>query len=112
MAVVGLVYLAVIVLDIVSMWMVFQKAGQPGWEAIIPVYNIYLLVKIAGRPGWWWVLLLIPLVNLVIGIMVSIGVARHFDRSDVFGVGLFFLGFIFYPILAFSHSDYHLAALA
>ena len=112
MAVVGVVYLAVFVFYIVSMWMVYQKAGQPGWGAIIPIYNIYILVKIAGRPGWWLVLFLIPLVNIVIGIMVSIGVARHFDRSDGFGVGLFFLGFIFYPILAFGHSDYHLAAMA
>lgn len=30
------IYLAVIVLIIVSMWKIFTKAGKPGWAAIIP----------------------------------------------------------------------------
>ncbi len=105
-------YLAVIVLYIVSLWMVFQKAGQPGWGAIIPIYNIYLLVKISGRPGWWFILLLIPVVNIVIDVIISIDIARNFGKSDGFGIGLFLVGFVFYPILAFGDASYHPAASA
>ena len=36
----------------VALWFVFKKAGEPGWAAIIPVYNILIAVKIAGKP-WW-----------------------------------------------------------
>ena len=48
-----------------AMWKVFEKAGQPGWAAIIPIYNFYIMTKIAGKPGYWTLLCLIPLVNIV-----------------------------------------------
>ena len=47
--IVGIIYLAVIVFLIASMWKVFTKAGQPGWAAIVPIYNIYVLTQIAGE---------------------------------------------------------------
>ena len=49
--VVWICYFAVIILLIASMWKVFSKAGQPGWAAIIPIYNLYIMCKVAGRPG-------------------------------------------------------------
>jgi len=93
---------------IVSMWRVFEKAERPGWGIFIPIYNIYLLLLIAGRPGWWIILYFIPLVNFVIGIIVAIDIAKNFGKEAIFGVGLFFFGFIFYPILAFGSANYQL----
>ena len=98
--------LAIIVLMVVSMWKVFVKAGKPGWGSIIPIYNWILLLEIAGKPMWWFILLFIPLVNLVILILVSIEVAKRFGKSDGFGVGLALLGIIFFPILAFGDAQY------
>ena len=98
--------LAIVVLIIAGIWKVFSKAGQPGWAAIIPIYNAYILLKIAGKPGWWLLLLFIPLVNLVIGILVAIEVAKAFGKGTGFGLGLVFLGFIFYPILGFGSATY------
>jgi hypothetical protein len=48
------------------MWKVFTKAGQPGWAAIIPIYNIYIMTKIAGKPGIWvlWIFI-VPVVNII-----------------------------------------------
>ena len=94
---------------IVSLWKVFEKAGQPGWAIFIPIYNLYLLLLIAGRPGWWIILYFIPLVNIVIGIIVDIDIAKNFGKEAIFGVGLFFFGFIFYPILAFGSAQYQAA---
>jgi hypothetical protein len=102
----SLLPLAVVVLFIASMWKVFAKAGQPGWAAIVPIYNVYIMLKIAGRPGWWLLLFLLPLVNLIIGIIVAIDIAKAFGRGTGFGVGLALLGFIFYPILAFGDDRY------
>lgn len=45
-------YLAVVILMIASAWKIFTKAGQPGWAAIIPIYNIIKLLEIIGRPVW------------------------------------------------------------
>ena len=101
-----LVWLLITVLLIVSLWKVFTKAGQPGWAAIIPIYNFWILLKIAGKPGWWIVLLFIPLVNFVVIFMIAIAIARSFGKGVGFGIGLVFLSFIFYPILAFTDATY------
>ncbi len=101
-----LIVLAFALFMIVSYWKVFEKAGQPGWGVLIPIYNILLLLKIAGKPGWWILLYLIPLVNIVISILVSIEIAKNFGKDAAFGIGLAFLGIIFYPILAFGSAQY------
>ena len=98
--------LAILVLVVAGFWRVFVKAGHPGWAAIIPIYNLYVLLKIAGRPGWWLLLFIIPVVNFVIGIIVAIDVAKSFGKGTGFGVGLAFLGPIFYPILGFGDATY------
>ena len=101
-----LVWLAIVVLIIAAMWKVFTKAGQPGWVVLIPIVNLYFLLKVAGRPGWWLLLFLIPFVNFIIAIVVAIDVANKFGKGTLFGLGLAFLGFIFYPILAFGDARY------
>ena len=101
-----IVYFAVLLLAIISMWKIFTKAGEPGWAAIVPIYNFIVLLKIAGKPAWWIVLLLIPFVNIVIAAILSIALAHNFGKSTGFGIGLFLLGFIFGPILAFGDARY------
>ncbi len=99
-------WLLFIVVTIIGMWKVFEKAGQPGWGCIIPIYNAYLAVTIAGKPWWWLLLFFIPFVNIVIAILVAMGVAQNFGKSGAFAVGLIFLPFIFYPILGFGDATY------
>jgi len=98
--------LAIAVLEIAAVWMIFSKAGRPGWGAIIPFYNIYLMCKVSGRPGWWLILFFIPLVNIVVALIVMIDLAKAFGKGTGFGVGMFFLNFIFYPILGFGSATY------
>ena len=100
------VALAVIIVMIASMRKVFEKAGQPGWAAIVPIYNLVVLLKIIGKPVGWIILFAIPLVNFVIAIMITIGLAKSFGKSTGFGLGLLFLGLIFYPILGFGSAQY------
>lgn len=88
------------------MWKAFEKAGKPGWGAIIPIYNLILMLEIAGKPLWWIILYLIPIVNIVIGILVSIEIAQKFGKDSGFGIGLALLGFIFWPILGFGDATY------
>ena len=94
------------VLIVVALWKVYEKAGKPGWAALIPFYNAYVLIRIAGRPGWWLLLYFVPLANIVIAIIVAIDVAKAFGKGTGFGVGLAFLAFIFYPILGFGDATY------
>lgn len=101
-----LVYLAVVVLVIAGFWKTFEKAGQPGWAAIVPIYNVWVLVQIAGRPPLWFLLFLVPIVSIIAAIVVSIDVAKNFGKSEAFGIGLALLSPIFYPILGFGDAQY------
>ena len=101
-----LVILAVVVFYIACIWKIFTKAGQPGWAAIIPIYNIIVYLQVCQRPVWWIILYIIPFVNIVIAIILLFDLAKVFGRSGAFAVGLWFLGVIFLPILAFGDSRY------
>ena len=102
----GFLMLIVAVAVIAGVWKVFTKAGQPGWAAIIPIYNAYVLLKIAQKPGWWRILLFIPIVNIVVGILALAALARNFGKGAGFVVGLIILPIIFYPILGFGDAKY------
>src|SRR5437588_10052414 len=101
-----IVGLLIALLLIVAMWKVFTKAGQPGWDSIIPIYNLYIWCKIVGRPGWWILLMLIPFVNIIVGIILCIDMAKSFGKGAGFGIGLALLGVIFIPILGFGSAQY------
>lgn len=98
-------------IGIVALWRVFQKASQPGWAAIIPLYNVYIILKIAGRPGWWLILYLIPFVNALVHIVVSIDLAKTFGKSSAFGFfGLWLFSLIGFLVLGFGDAKYQGAA--
>lgn len=69
------------ILVIIGMWMIFTKAGEAGWKAIIPLYNTYLLTKIAMGNGWLFLLLLIPVVNVIFAIYLMYKLALAFGRG-------------------------------
>jgi Family of unknown function (DUF5684) len=98
--------LGILAVSIVGTWKMFAKAGEPGWACLIPIYNVIVLLRIAGRPLWWILLYLIPLVNLVVAIVVMVDLARCFGKGAGFGLGLMFLGFIFFPILGLGEAQY------
>jgi hypothetical protein len=102
-----MVILAMVAVVVIGGWKVFVKAGQPGWAILVPIYNAYILLQIAGRPGWWLLLYLIPLVNIVVGVIVAMDVAKSFGQSAAFGIVLLFLlSGIGYLILGFGSARY------
>lgn len=106
LGIIGLFYVAILVFYIYCMWKIYVKAGQPGWAAIIPIYNYVVLLQIVGKPVWWIFLMFIPLVNIVIGIIVISELSKAFGKGAGFTLGLIFLGFIFIPILALGDAQY------
>jgi hypothetical protein len=100
------IYLIVIVIMIIAMWKVFEKAGQPGWAAIIPIYNLYVMTKIAGKPGWWIIMFFLPFVNFIFLIWLYNMISKSFGKDEGFTVGLVLLGIVFWPILGFGPANY------
>ena len=101
-----LIALAVGILMIIAQWRIFSKAGEPGWASLIPIYNLYVLYKITWGSGIRFLLLLIPLYNIILAIQTNIRLARAFGKDDGFAVGLIFLPGIFMLILGFGGAQY------
>lgn len=101
--VMGVLFLLVFVV----MWKVFTKAGRPGWEALVPIYNTWILVtEICKKEPLWFVLSLVPFVNIVAAWVICQELAKKFGKTETFGIGLFFLTPIFMAILAFGDAQY------
>ena len=100
------IYLAILVLIIISLWKIFTKAGKPGWAAIIPIYNIIVLLEIVNKPLWWIILLIIPFVNIIFAIIIVHRLSRSFGQGAGFTVLLLLVGIVGYPLLAFGDYKY------
>ena len=98
--------LAIVVFIYAALWKVFVKAGRPGWEAIIPIYNAYIMTKIAGKPGWWVLMFFLPVVNVIFAIWLYNMISKSFGKDEAFTVGLILLGIVFWPILGFGSAKY------
>ncbi|HEV7454074.1 MAG TPA: DUF5684 domain-containing protein [Candidatus Saccharimonadales bacterium] len=106
-----IILIAIYVLAAISLWRIFKKAGQPGWAAIIPIYNYLTLLKVIGRP-WWWVLAvlfgLIPVVgwiaNLIVAAIVLNDLAKSFGKGT--GTTVALICVVGFPVLAFSDAKY------
>jgi hypothetical protein len=104
----GMVVLLVIVINVISMGVIFSKAGEPAWPCVIPIYNLCVLARVGERSMWlgvgMWVANGVPIVGFVISavlwLMISLGVAKEFDKGFLFGIGLFLFAPLFLPILA------------
>ncbi len=91
---------------LVVTWKIFTKAGYSGILSIIPIVNMYIMVKIADRSLLFFLLLFVPFLGFILLIIMNMDIARKFGYSAAFGLGLTFLGFLFYPVLAFGSSEY------
>lgn len=100
------IYLAILIVAIAGMWKTFEKAGKPGWAAIIPIYNIYIMIEIVGKPSIWLLWCILPCVNIVFSIWLINLMSKSFGKEEGFTVGLVLLGFIFWPILGFGSAKY------
>lgn len=119
---------------IIISWKIFEKAGEPGWKALIPIYNTYIMYKITWNLNMFWVFfglscftsvlsgmssvmtgngLILAILNLVVSIVLAaisivqwVKLGASFGKDSGFIVGLVFLNTIFEAILAFGSSEY------
>ena len=64
-----------------------KKTNTPnGWMAWIPIVNIFLMLNIAKKPLWWFILCLIPLVNIIILIIVWMAIAEARQKPNWWGI--------------------------
>lgn len=107
------VFLAIALVALVGMWKTFEKAGQPGWAAIVPIYNLVVLFRLGGQSGWFALTILLNLIPFIgglawLGIIIwnHVNVSKRFGHGVGFAIGLVFLSPIFWLILGFGSSKY------
>lgn len=105
-AILGILTLIITILVIVGLWMMFTKAGKPGWYSLIPILNVVALIDIAGKPWWWIFGFFIPFVNVVVIVLILHGISRGFGQDWLFTVGMIFLTPIMYMVLGFGNYQY------
>lgn len=101
------------IIQIISMWKIFTKAGEKGWKAIIPIYNLITLYKISGVSPWLvllYFLSVIPVVGWLVTFILTIYVysklSKLFGKDIGYTLGLIFLTPIFFAMLAFGSAEY------
>ena len=116
MAVLGIVFFIVLIVMIpvfVGMWKVFEKAGKPGWAALVPIYNTIVLLELADKPTWWVVLTFISPINIVILALAYIELAKKFGKDSSWAIiWLVILPVIGWPMLGFGDARFQGAAAA
>jgi hypothetical protein len=77
----GYVYMALALQTIAT-----KTSTENAWLAWIPIANIFLMLNVAKKPLWWFVLFLVPIVNIVIAIMVWMAVAEARHKPNWWGI--------------------------
>lgn len=86
---IGLIYY---VLLVIAGWKIFEKAGEKGWKALIPIYNSYIYYKIVGMKKWFWATLIVAfVVSLATTLMGQGTQVQGMDLSTGTGIASFIL---------------------
>jgi len=109
----AIAFIILVILPYVGLWKLFEKAGEPGWQAIIPIYNIYVIIRLSGRPGWWMIFLLIPGINFLVAIGITLDFVKSYGkfklREQFAGIAL---EFIYFPKWGFDKETQYLGPSA
>ena len=120
-----LIQFAFFILQIVSFWILFQKADVAGWKSIIPIYSNWKMFDIVWKTKYFWftlglsvvyavltylvqnvittgvffiVLTVVQLIVLFFSCMLEFFFYRHLAHSYGKGDGFVFGLFFLYPI--------------
>ena len=97
--------IALLVVYIIGAVKLYQKAGKPGWAAIVPFYSTYVLTEIAGL-YWWYFLIGIA------GSIFNIAGLKDLSGLATIASGIFNF-FVFYNIAKkFNKNPIEYAILA
>ena len=100
-------YLILAIVEIVALWKIYSKAGQPGWASIVPIYNLVVFFKII-KMDWWHILIMlfVPFAQIVYGIIMPYKLAKAFGKGTGFAVLTVLFEPIMLPIIAFGGAQY------
>ena len=91
-------WLALYVWIAASLSAVFRKAGEPGWQAWVPVLNVIVLLRLGRLSAWWALLLVVPVIGTAI-LAVIVWIACHRINAEFgVGAGMTVLAILLFPV--------------
>lgn len=99
----NIIFLILVLISFVGLYKIFEKAGLPGWKALIPIYNFWLVGTIINRPKWWGLIMIVPGVNLIMYGVYGFHLARAFKKrmnNDLVYASL--MPYIYFAYLGFN----------
>ena len=92
--------------SLAGLWVIFEKAGRPGWYILIPFYNFYIWLKIIRKPLWWYLFLLVPFINVFVVLLMIVEIVKCFGKYGLGAQALSVLfPFAYLPYLGFSRKE-------
>lgn len=86
-----------------------KKQGMPFGSsfvwALIPIANIFLILKLSGKPYWWFILLLIPIVNIVMSVLIWMAICEKMGKPGWWGIMIALIpiaNIVFFLMLVFG----------
>lgn len=85
-----------------------KKTGTDNaWMAWLPILNFFLMVNVSGKSLWWFLLLFIPIVNIIILVIIWMAIAKRLGKPEWLGILMIvpIANLIVPGYLAFSSSE-------
>lgn len=121
-----LIGLAVLIVDIIARWKLFEKMGQPGWAAIIPIYRDFVLARGTFKQIYIPIaalvielgILLLPsidggtvsgillLVNLILWVYIYVKLSKAFGLHFLYALVLLLFPTIGVAVLGFGKAKF------
>ncbi|GAA1982305.1 DUF5684 domain-containing protein [Microbacterium pumilum] len=102
----ALTMLALALVVVLYVWLalglaaVFQKSGEEGWRAWVPVLNLIVLLRLGGLSGWLLLLWLIPFAGPVAVWVIVVIAAHRIGAAFGYGAGMTVLAAVLLPAWA------------
>ncbi|MBS1646420.1 MAG: signal peptidase I [Bacteroidetes bacterium] len=76
----NLIFLLLVLLSWVGLYKCFEKTNIAAWKAFVPFYNYYEAFKLIEKPRWWFLLMIVPGVNILMYGILAFNLARYFGK--------------------------------
>ena len=78
------------------------KGGQPWWSAFVPIYGSYTSFAVSMGNGWFFLLGLIPIVNIIVGFLSLFMLGKRFYKS---GLLTMLFPFVMIPVIGLDKES-------
>ena len=83
---------------------IFKVMGKNKMQGYIPVYNLFNLLDIVNLNRMCFILLVLPLSNILMIYIILYRISIIFHTNKIFSIGLLVMPVIFLPMLNFSNK--------